>query len=118
MVWEWQAWRRLDEIRETFDRRGWEPAFPDRAADEVVPLAAEFENAFVAFIGVQTGTGECLFELRDRRRPLKVILQGTHNVPTPREAARLLTGRVTTLIEPPAPLERPLHEPAAAEATG
>ena len=118
MVWEWQAWRRLDEIRETFDRRGWEPAFPDRAADEVVPLAAEFENAFVAFIGVQTGTGECLFELRDRRRPSTVILQGIHNVPTPQEAARLLAERFTARIEASAPRERQLYEPVAAEATG
>ena len=118
MVWEWQAWRRLDEIRETFDRKGWEPAFTNRADNEVVPLAAELESAFVAFIGVEPGTGECLFELRDRRRPSTVILRGIHNVPTPREAARVLAERVTALTEASAPCERPLYEPVAAEATG
>ena len=98
MVWEWQAWRRLDEIRETFDRKGWEPAFPDRADNAVAPFAAQSENEFVTFLGVEPGTGECLFELRDRRRPLTVTLRGAHNVPTPREAARLLTERVTALM--------------------
>ena len=98
MVWEWQAWRRLDEIRETFHRKGWEPAFPDRADNAVAPFAARSENEFVTFLGVEPGTGECLFELRDRRRPSTVTLRGAHNVPTPREAARLLTERVTALM--------------------
>ncbi len=114
MAWEWQVWRCFDEIRETFALKGWEPCLPERPDNEVAPLAAESGGAFVAFLGMEPGTGQCFFELRDRFRPLVVVLRGTHNVPTPRGAARLLAERAT-FGEGASAHDHPPHEPAAAE---
>jgi hypothetical protein len=116
MAWEWQAWRRLDEIRYTLEAKGWRPAFPERPDNEVAPLAAESGGAFVALVKLEPGTGECLFELRDGLRPPTVILQGPHNVPTPQGATRLLAERAARLAEASPPDDRPLYEPATAEA--
>ncbi len=116
MAWEWQVWRCFDEIRETFASKGWEPGFPERADNEVVPLAAASEDSFVALLRMDFRTGECWFELRDKLRPLAVILRGTQNVPTPQGAARLLAERAAALKEASSPHDRPLYEPVAAEA--
>ena len=116
MAWEWQAWRRLDEIRYALEAKGWRPAFPERPDNEVAPLAAESGGTFVALVKLEPGTGECLFELRDGLRPPTVILQGPHNVPTPQGATRLLAERAARLAEASPPDARRLCGPAAAEA--
>lgn len=116
MAWEWQAWRRLDGIRETFEAKGWKPTFPDRPDNEVAPLAAESGGAFVALVKMEPGTGECLFELRDGTRPPAVILNGPQNVPTPQGAARLLAEHAARLARASSHHDRPLYEPTAAEA--
>lgn len=116
MAWEWQAWRLMDEIRYALEAKGWRPAFPDRPDNEVAPLAAESREAFVALVKLEPGTGECLFELRDELRPPTVILQGPHSLPTPQEATLLLAERAARLAEASPPDDRPLCEPAAAEA--
>lgn len=117
MAWEWQAWRRLDEIRYALEAKGWGPAFPERPDNEVTPLAAESGGTFVALVKMEPGTDECLFELRDGMRPPTVILQGPHNVPTPQGAARLLAERAAGLARASPPHDRPLYEPAVVEAS-
>ena len=84
MAWEWQAWRRLDDIRYTLEAKGWHPAFPERPDNEVAPLAAESGGAFVALVKLEPGAGECLFELRDGLRPPTVILQAPTTCRRPR----------------------------------
>jgi len=83
----------------------------------VAPLAAESGSAFVALVKMEPGTGECLFELRDGTRPPAVILDGPHNLPTPRGAARLLAEHAATLAQASPHHDRPLYEPTAAEAS-
>jgi len=116
MAWEWQTWRLMNEIRHTLEAKGWRPAFPERPDNEVALLAAECGGAFVALVKLEPGTGECLFELRDGPRSPAVILRGLHNVPTPQGAARLLAERAARLAEASPHDDRPLYEPAAAEA--
>ncbi len=106
----------MDEIRYTLEAKGWRPAFPNRPDNEVAPLAAESGGTFVARVKLEPGTGECLFELRDGLGPPTVILQGPHDLPTPREANRLLAERAARLAEASPPDARPLCGPAAAEA--
>ena len=98
------------------EAKGWRPAFPERPDNEVAPLAAESGGEFVALVKLEPGSDECLFELRNGLRPPTVIVQGPHNVPTPQGATRLLAERAARLAEASPPDDRPLYEPAAAEA--
>ena len=90
MAWEWQVWRCFDEVRDTFEEKGWNYRLDGRDDNEVVPLLAEAGDYCVVFFERDPGTGECWFELRDRTSHRMVILQGTHNIPTPERAADLL----------------------------
>ena len=89
-MWDWQAWRCFDEVRETFEERGWESWLPERLDNEVVPLLAESDEHRIAFFARDPESGECVFELWDKRRPVAVFVRGTGNVPTPKEASALL----------------------------
>ncbi len=113
MIWQWQAWRCFDDLRETFVTKGWR--LPRSADDEAVPpLAAEAGGLYVTFLGLDTETGECWFELRAGGGPPAVILRGADNVPAPEAAADLLAERAAALGRASGPHDGPLYEPDAA----
>ena len=109
VMWEWQVWRCFDNIRETFEEKGWEYRFSRRDDNEVMPLLAESDEHCVAFFERDPGTGECWFELRDKVRNRVVFVQGAQNIPTPERAAELLADYGTLLGEIRAPRELPLY---------
>lgn len=109
-MWDWQAWRCFDEVRETFEEKGWEPWMPERRDNEVVPLLAESDEHRIAFFARDPKTGECMFELRDKQRPIAVFVRGTENIPTPEEARSLLKDRGATLSRSSSPDDRVLYE--------
>ena len=90
MAWEWQVWRCFDDLRETFEEKGWEYRFAGRNDNEAVPLMAESGDHCVVFFKRDPGTGECWFELRDKARHKVVYVRGAQNIPTPEDAAGLL----------------------------
>lgn len=114
MLWQWQVWRCFDDARETFMAKGWR--LLKRADNEAMPLAAESGRLFVVFLGLDSGTGECLFELRDESGPPAVLLRGVENVPTPEAAADLLSERGARLRRTSAPHDRPLYGTSTLEA--
>lgn len=115
MMWDWQAWRCFDEVRETFEERGWDPWLPERLDNEVVPLLAESGDHRIAFFARDPGSGECMFELRDKRRPVAVFIRGTESIPTPEDASALLDDRGATLSRSSSPDDRVLYDlPATA----
>ena len=119
MVWDWQAWRCFDEVRETFEEKGWEPWLPERRDNEVVPLLAESEEHRIAFFARVPESGECIFELRDKRRPIAVFVRGTDNIPTPEGASDLLGDRGDVMSRSSSPDDRVLYElPAVPSAVG
>ena len=119
MVWDWQAWRCFDEVRETFEEKGWEPWLPERRDNEVVPLLAESGEHRIAFFARDSRSGECMFELRDKRRPVAVFVRGTDNIPTPEGASGLLDDRGDVMSRSSSPDDRVLYElPAAPSAVG
>ncbi len=110
VAWEWQAWRTFDDIRETFERKGWNPGFAGRSDDGVMPLLAEFEDRYcISFFKRDSGTGECWFELRDKARQRMVFVHGTQNVPTPQRAAELLENHSGPLYEIASPGDRSIY---------
>ena len=109
-MWDWQAWRCLDEVRETFEERGWEPWNPERLDNEVVPLLAESGEHRIAFYARDPKSGECIFELRDKRRPVAMFIRGTHNIPTPAGASDLLDDRGAAMSRSSSPDDRVLYE--------
>jgi hypothetical protein len=108
VAWEWQVWRCFDNIRETFEDKGWKYTLDGRDENEVVPLLAEAGEYCIVFFERDAGTGECWFELRDRVRRQVVFIQGARNIPTPERAAKLLTdhGASSEII---APREHPMY---------
>ena len=118
-MWDWQAWRCFDEVREAFEEKGWEPWLPERLDNEVVPLSAESGEHRIAFFARDSRSGECMFELRDRRRPVAVFVRGTDNIPTPEGATNLLDDRVAAMSRSSSPDDRALYElPATAPVVG
>lgn len=118
-MWDWQAWRCFDEVRETFEEKGWEPWLPERIDNEVVPLLAESGEHRIAFFARDPRSGECVFELRDKRRPVAVFVRGIGNVPTPEVASSLLDERGAALSRSASPDDRALYElPAATAGVG
>lgn len=111
MIWQWQVWRCFDDVRETFATKGWR--LPERACNEVAPLAAESGGLFVVFLGLDDAAGECWFELRNGTEPPAVLLRGLDNVPAPEVAAELIAERAAALKRASTPEDRPLYEPAA-----
>ncbi|QIN77358.1 hypothetical protein GBA65_01215 [Rubrobacter marinus] len=109
-MWDWQAWRCFDEVRETFEEKGWEPWLPERLDNEVVPLLAESDGYRIAFFARDGRTGECVFELRDKRRPVAVFVRGTENIPTPEGATDLLENRGAAMSRSSSPADRALYE--------
>ncbi len=98
MAWEWQVWRCFDNIRETFEVKGWEYRFDGRDDKGVVLLLAESGDQCMVFFGSGPDTGECWFELRDKTHHRMLFVQGTRNIPTPERAAKLLDGYGTFLV--------------------
>ncbi len=109
MVWEWQVWRCFDNIRETFEEKGWEYRFAGRNDNEAVPLLAESGDHCIVFFERDPGTGECWFELRDKLRRSVVFVRGTHNIPTPEQATRLLAAYGVASHEAEASRKRPTY---------
>lgn len=109
-MWDWQAWRCFDEVLETFEEKGWEPWRPERLDNEVVPLLAESGEYRIAFFARDPGSGQCVFELRDKRRPVAVFVRGTENIPTPEGASGLLDDRGATMRHSSSPDDRTLYE--------
>ena len=104
VAWEWQVWRTFDDIRETFERKGWTSGFLGRNGDGVMPLLAERDDRYcIAFFKRDSGTGECWFQLRDKVRRRMVFVHGTHNIPTPQGAVELLENHGGPLYEISAP---------------
>jgi hypothetical protein len=108
VVWEWQVWRSFDDVRETFEEKGWESEFVG-GNGAMPPLLAKSGDYCIAFFKRDPGTGECWFELRDNARSRMVFVQGTHNIPTPERAARLLANHGGPLYEITAPDNRPMY---------
>jgi hypothetical protein len=108
VAWEWQVWRCFDNIRDTFEEKGWEYRFDGRNDNEVVPLLAESGDYCITFFERDPGTGECWFELRDRVRRRVVFVQGARNIPTPDRAAKLLVDH-GAWSEISIPRERPTY---------
>ena len=99
-MWEWQVWRSFDDIRESFEVKGWESTFVERNDHGAMPpLLAASGDCCVAFFKRDPGTGECWFELRDTVRRRMLFVHGTHNIPTPERAAELLTNHGGPLYE-------------------
>lgn len=118
-MWDWQAWRCFDEVRETFEEKGWEPWLPEQSGNEVVPLLAESGEHRIAFFARDPRSGECVFELRDKRRPVAVFVRGTDNIPTPEGATSLLDERRAAMSRSSSPVDRALYEvPAVPSAVG
>lgn len=91
MAWEWQTWRSFDDIRETFEEKGWGSDFTGLGnSGAMPPLLAESGDYCVAFFRQDPGTGESWFQLRDKARSRMLFVLGTHNIPTPELAAELL----------------------------
>ncbi|MDP8953115.1 MAG: hypothetical protein M3N18_12945 [Actinomycetota bacterium] len=110
VAWEWQAWRTFDDIRETFERKGWNPGFVGRNDNGVMPLLAERDDQYcIAFFKRDSGTGECWFELRDKIRGRRVFVHGTHNIPTPQRAVELLENHGGPLYEIAAPDDHSMY---------
>ncbi len=109
MVWEWQVWRCFDNIRETFEQKGWEFRFDGRNDNEVVPLLAESGGYSITFFKRDPGTGECWFELHDRVRRRTVYVRNAQNMPAPELAAELHAVHGTPSYEITAPHNRPLY---------
>ena len=109
MAWEWQAWRSFDDIRETFEEKGWRSKFPLGNDNEVMPLLAESDGYCITFFERDSATGECWFELRDTARRRVVFVQGTRNIPRIEQAAKLLSNYGAPLGELRAPRDLPLY---------
>jgi hypothetical protein len=109
VTWEWQAWRSFDDIRETFERKGWTSGFVGRNDDGVRPLSAESGDHNISFFRRDSGTGECWFELRDKGRRRMVFVHGTQNIPTPERATELLENYGGPLYEIAAPDDRSMY---------
>ncbi len=106
MTWEWQVWRCFDNIRETFEEKGWEYRF---AGNGMIPLLGESDEHCLLYFERDAGTGECWFELRDKARHKVVFVQGAENMPTTERAAELLASYGTPLGELRSPHELPLY---------
>jgi hypothetical protein len=109
VAWEWQVWRCFDDIRETFEEKGWGSSFAGRNDNGVMPLLAVSGDYCVTFFKRDPGTGECWFELRDKNRRRVVFVRGVQNIPTPKRATQLLADYGTPLGEIRAPRELPLY---------
>jgi hypothetical protein len=110
VVWEWQVWRSFDDIRETFEEKGWESGFVERNGNGAMPpLLATSGDYCVAFFKRDPGTGECWFELRDKARSRMVFVHGAQNIPTPERATELLANHGGPLYKITAPDDRPMY---------
>ena len=90
MAWGWLAWRCFDNIRETFEEKGWEYRSAGRDGNEMMPLLAESGDCCVVFFERDASTNECWFELRDEARGRVMYVRGAENIPGPEKAAGLL----------------------------
>jgi len=91
VVWEWQVWRCISDIKEIFEEKGWKSGSSERNGNEAMPALAQSGGYCIVFFKKDSGTGECWFELRDMVRSRRVFVHGMHNIPTPERAAELLT---------------------------
>ena len=111
MTWEWQAWRCFGDVQETFEEKGWRYERGNGYGDNaVMPLLARSGDLFISFFNRDPGTGECWFELRDGTRDLLVFIRGSHNVPTPEQAATLISVHGVPAARFPMPRHRPVYE--------
>ncbi|CAN5241001.1 hypothetical protein BH24ACT19_BH24ACT19_08380 [soil metagenome] len=110
MTWEWQVWRCFDNVRETFEEKGWEYGLDGRFDNDAMPLLAESGDLRVVFYERDPGTGVCWFELRDEARRSVVYVRGTENIPAPERATALLESHGAPLRAVGSPCERPLYE--------
>jgi hypothetical protein len=101
MVWEWQVWRSFDDVRETFEEKGWHSGFAEERNDNgtMPPLLAAPGDYCIALFKRDRGTSECWFEVRDMVRSRRVLVHGTHHIPTPERAAELIAGHGGPLYE-------------------
>jgi hypothetical protein len=110
VAWEWQVWRSFDDIRETFEEKGWGSGFVEHNGNGAMPpLLAASGDYCVSFFKRDPGTGECWFELRDKVGSRRVFVQGTHNIPTPERAAELVASYGGPVYEITAPGDRPMY---------
>lgn len=109
MVWEWQAWRCFDNIKETFEEKGWSSGLLGLYPNEAMPLLAESDGHYISFFERDPATGECWFEMGDKARRTVVFLQGVESIPAPERAAGLLAGYGTPLGEMRNARDLPLH---------
>lgn len=110
MVWEWQVWRSFDDIRETFEEKGWKPGLlGHNGSGAIPPLLAESGNCCIAFFKRDPETGECWFELRDRVQSKRVFVQGTDKIPRPEQAAELIASYGGPLYEITNPDDRSMY---------
>jgi hypothetical protein len=56
-MWDWQVWRCFDNIRETFEEKGWEYRFAAGDDNETLPLLAESGDHCIVFFERDPGTG-------------------------------------------------------------
>ncbi len=109
MAWEWQVWRSFDDIKETFEEKGWRSGSNGRNDNDAMPLLAESGDNCIAFFKRDTGTGECWFELRDKIQRRRVFVHGTENIPTPERAVKLLANHGGPLYEIADPSHHPMY---------
>jgi hypothetical protein len=103
------VWRCFDNIRETFEEKGWESRFGERNDNEAMPLLAESDNYWVVFFERDPGTVECRFELCDKVRRSVVFVRGAQNISTPEQATKLLAHHGVPSYEITAFRNRPLY---------
>ncbi len=92
MIWEWEMWRCLGDLRWDFEEEGWQTLCSTEGQiwGEVPPIFAVFEERYaIAFGGMDPVSGECLFELRELRDDRWWVTQ-VRQLPKPRQAAKLL----------------------------
>ena len=109
MAWEWQVWRCFDDIRETFEEKGWEYKPGGCGDNGVMPLLAESGGYRISFFKQDPGTGECWFELRNQAKGRMVFVHGSHNIPTPEKAAELIEIYGGPTSDPATLRDRPVY---------
>lgn len=90
VMWDWQAWRCFDEARETFEAKGWNSWLPEHLNNEIVQLLAKSGEHRIASFTRDPGSGEFMFELRDKCRLVAVFITGHGQHPHPEGASTAL----------------------------